>query len=79
MVDMTPLFIHFAGMLNPEVGPYMTPMSFNKQRYFKSLTDELLKMCILDQVMVGTLVISSSFSGVSCRVTGLFSGLAETS
>ncbi|MCF6411038.1 YhaI family protein [Pseudalkalibacillus salsuginis] len=31
---LTPLLIHFAGMLNPEVDPYMTPMSFNKQRIF---------------------------------------------
>lgn len=44
MLDQTSLLLHYVGMLNLTLHPFMTANALNRQGYFKSLTAELIEM-----------------------------------
>lgn len=44
MLDQTPLLLHYVGMLNSNLDPFMTANALNKQGYYESMTAELITM-----------------------------------
>ncbi len=44
MIDQTPLLLHYVGMLNLTLDPFMTANALNRQGYFKTLTAKLIEM-----------------------------------